>query len=139
MEMVMELKDFISATLSGIVEGVVEAQSKVKGLGAHVNPGGLMRAVASASSDAIWDNQTNNLARVVRFDIALNVEQGTGTQAKVGVVAGIFGLEAGGESQSKKVAVHRVEFAVPVLFPSSDLPEEARMRHQHDQGPHPSR
>lgn len=135
----MELKEFISATLSGIVEGVVEAQSRVKDLGAHVNPGGLMRAVTAASSDAIWDNQTNNLARVVRFDIALNVEQGTGTHGRVGVVAGIFGFESGGESQNKKIAVHRVEFAIPVLFPSSDLPAEARMRHQHDHGPHPSR
>jgi hypothetical protein len=122
----MELKDFISTTLAAIVDGVVEAQEKVQSKGAHINPGGLMRTTKAISENAIWDNTSNNFARTVQFDVALTVEDGSKTNAKVGVVAGVFNLGAGGESANKQLAVNRVQFSVPVLFPVSSLPKAAR-------------
>lgn len=122
----MELKDFISTTLAAIVDGVSEAQEKVQARGAHINPGGLMRTTRSIAENAIWDNRTNNYARTVTFDLAVTVEDGTRTNAKVGVVAGVFNLGAGGESSNRQQAANRVQFSVPILLPVSDLPEEAR-------------
>ena len=122
----MELKQFISQALTSIVEGVVEAQDQTREHGAFINPGGLMRVVKSISNDAIWDNRTNNFARLVSFDVAVTTEEGTTTNAKIGVVAGVFNLGAGGASANKELAVSRIQFAVPVLLPVTELPSAAR-------------
>ncbi|MBX3657876.1 MAG: hypothetical protein KF740_05525 [Ramlibacter sp.] len=113
----MELKNFISQALTSIVEGVVDAQKKTEKLGAHVNPGGLTRTTQHISNDALWDNTTNNFARLVNFDVAVTVEEGTKTNAKIGVVAGVLNLGAGGASENKELAVSRIQFSVPVLLP----------------------
>lgn len=123
----MELKQFISQALISIIEGVVEAQNYTKDNGAFINPGGLTRTTKSISDDAIWDNRTNNFARLVSFDVAVTVEDATKTNAKIGVVAGIFNLGAGGASENKELAVSRIQFAVPVLLPVAELPREARV------------
>ena len=124
----MELKQFVSTTLVAVVEGVVDAQSKCQeaATGAHINPGGLLRTTSSISQDAIWDNSENNFARTVSFDVAVTVEDGSKTDAKVGVLSGFLSLGAGGESSNKQLAVNRVQFSVPVLFPTSRLPSSAR-------------
>lgn len=126
----MELKEFVSATLTAIVEGMVDAQERAKKFDAHVNPGGLMRNAATVSENSIWDNRTNNYARTVMFDVALTVEEGTKTNAKVGVAAGLLNLGAGGGSENKQLAVNRVQFSVPVLFPTSQVPAAAREPHR---------
>ena len=115
----MELKNFISQALMSIVEGVVEAQSRTASHGAFINPGGLTRTTKSISDDAIWDNKTNNFARIVTFDVAVTVEEGSKTNAKIGVVAGVFNLGAGGASENKELAFSRIQFAVPLLLPVS--------------------
>lgn len=116
----MELKQFISQALSSIVEGVVDAQELAKPHGALVNPGGLTRTSKNISDDAIWDNSTNNFARLVSFDVAVTVEEGTKTNGKIGVAAGILNLGAGGASENKQLAVSRIQFAVPLLLPTVD-------------------
>jgi hypothetical protein len=118
----MELKQFIVETLSSIVEAVNEAQQHAAKHGALVNPGGLMRSTQNVSNDAIWDNDTNNYARMVSFDIAVTVEEGSRTGAKVGVAAGILNLGAGGASENKQLAVSRLQFAIPVLLPTANKP-----------------
>jgi hypothetical protein len=115
----LELKTFISEALTSIVEGVVDAQAKTAQHGAFINPGGLTRTTKAVSDDAIWDNSTNNFARLVSFDVAVTVEEGSKTNAKIGVVAGVFNLGAGGASENKERAVSRIQFAVPVLLPVS--------------------
>lgn len=122
----MELKSFVSQALSSIVEGVVEAQATASKHGASINPSGLMRSTQTVSTDAVWDNTTNNYARLVSFDVAVTVEEGTTTNAKIGVVAGILNLGAGGASANKEQAVSRIQFAVPVLLPVVAGPVQAR-------------
>lgn len=122
----MELKNFVSQTLVAIVEGVVEAQASTAKHGAFVNPGGLTRSGSAVSTDAIWDKSTNNYARAVSFDVAIAVEEGTSTQAKIGVVSGFFNAGAGGASENKERAMSRIQFVVPLLLPTTDVGEEAR-------------
>jgi len=122
----MELRSFISQALTQIVEGVVDAQEATGKHNACVNPAGLMRSTQAVSTDAIWDNKTNNYARMVSFDIAVTVEEGTTTNAKIGVVAGLLNLGAGGASANKELAVSRIQFSVPVLLPTVAGPDQAR-------------
>ena len=122
----MDLKDFVENTIAGIIEGLVAAQERVKGHGAFVNPGNLMGSTSDRGEAALWDNRNNNYARSLAFDVALTVQDGNSTGAKIGVVSGILNAGAGGSSQNSNTAVSRVQFVVPVLFPANDLPEEAR-------------
>ena len=122
----MDLKDFIATSLTNLVEGLVEAQKQVAVHSAHINPGNLMRNTSEVGESAIWDNRNNNYARMVTFDVALTAEEGANTGAKVGVAAGLFSLGAGGSTENRNLAVSRVQFSIPVLFPASALPVEAR-------------
>jgi hypothetical protein len=122
----MDLKDFVATTLADLIQGMIEAQPKIASTRAHINPGNLMRNASETGTAVICDNRTNNYARTVNFDIALTVEEGTATGGKVGVAAGLFSFGANGNSDNRQVAVNRVQFSVPALFPTSDLPAAAR-------------
>lgn len=122
----MDLKDFVANTISGIIEGLVEAQARIEPHGGFVNPGNLMGSTKDRGESALWDNRNNNYARSISFDVALTVQDGSSTGGKIGVATGFLNLSAGGESQNNQMAVNRVQFAVPILFPANDLPEAAR-------------
>ena len=117
----MDLKEFVSETLVSIIDGIKDAQGKSINLGASVNPGGLMRHKAAVKENSIWDNTTNNYAQSVTFDIAITAEDSAQGGAKVKVLSGIFGGEVGGEKESKNILASRVNFSVPVLFPTIDM------------------
>ncbi|WP_444895979.1 hypothetical protein [Microbulbifer sp. SSSA005] len=120
----MDLKEFVSETLVSIVDGVRAAQERSRELGASVNPGGLMRNKDSVSENSIWDNRNNNYAQSVAFDIAITAEDSAKGGAKVKVLSGIFGGDIGGEKGSKNILASRVQFSVPVLFPTEDVLDE---------------
>jgi hypothetical protein len=122
----VDLKDFVANTIAGIVEGMVEAQSRISPSGAYVNPGNLMGSTTDRGEAALWDNRNNNYARSISFDVALTVQEGTNTGAKIGVATGLLNLGASGASQSGQMAVNRVQFSIPILFPSNELPQAAR-------------
>ncbi|MBZ0157851.1 MAG: hypothetical protein K8I29_16770 [Alphaproteobacteria bacterium] len=115
----MELKEFISQSIISIIEGVTVAQKEALNHGAHVNPTGLMRTIRNIGENAIWNNNDNNIAQTVRFDVAVTVEEETATAGKIGVVSGLFNLGSSGKSEEKHVAISRIQFNVPVLLPGS--------------------
>lgn len=117
----MELKEFVSETLLSIITGVNDAQEKARELGAFVNPGGLSRNTSNVTDNSLWDNSTNNYAQPVKFDVAITAEDSAQAGAKVKVLSGIFGGDVGGEKGSKNVIASRIQFAVPVLLPASDV------------------
>lgn len=121
----MDLKDFVSETLVSIVDGIKDAQGKSKEQGASINPGGLMRNTSSVSANSIWDNRNNNYAQPVSFDIAITAEDSAKGGAKVKVLSGLFGGDIGGEKGSKNVLASRVQFCVPVLFPTEEIEDPA--------------
>jgi hypothetical protein len=124
--MAMDLKEFVAKSLLSITEGVVEAQKKALEHGALVNPGGLTRNISNVEDNAIWDKTTNNYARLVKFDVAVTAEEGTATNAKIGVLSGVLNLGAGGESENKNAVVSRLQFSVPVLFPVSKAQNQGK-------------
>jgi hypothetical protein len=123
----MELKEFVSETLTQIIEGIKDAQEKSKSHGAHINASGLMRGTGSVGENAVWDNRDNNYVQPVSFDIAITAEDAAKAGAKVKVLSGIFGGEIGGEKGTKNILASRVQFTVPVLFPPMNISDpEAR-------------
>ena len=111
----MELKDFLSQTLTQIIEGVAESQQVAAGHGAAVNP-----AFNPMDNPARlgFINCYDGYAQLVHFDVALTVSEGTGTKAGVGVFAGTFNLGASGQSNSASSSVSHVQFNVPLILPA---------------------
>jgi hypothetical protein len=121
----VDLKEFVSETLVSIVTGIKDAQEKTRNLGASVNPGGLMRKSEAVSDNSTWDNRNNNFSQPVTFDIAITAEDSAKGGAKVKVLSGILGGDISGEKGSKNVLASRIQFTVPVLFPSENIEDPA--------------
>lgn len=112
----MDVREFVSATLTQIAFGVSDAQIAMRESPARVNPrllGGNIQGHGPLADDG-------SLTRVVEFDIAIEVKAETGTNAKVSVVGGIFGLSAGGQSADASARTSRIKFSVPMSFPISE-------------------
>ena len=95
--------------------------------GAHINPSGLMRNSANVSDNSLWNNRTNVYAQPISFDIAVMVEKEGKGGAKIKVLSGFFGVggEVDGEKSNKNAVASRVQFTVPVLFPSQNIADPA--------------
>jgi hypothetical protein len=109
----MDLKDFVSQTLTQIIQGVKAAQEAAKAHGAEINPS-MSRSPAGAASK---ETMSGKYSRDVEFDVALTVTEGTGTKGGIGIVAGPFALGSTGQSTTQNSSVTRVKFSVPLALP----------------------
>lgn len=124
----MELKDFVSSSIEQIARGIVDAGTKLSDTDAIVSPEDFQ--VNSHDSQALGRTRKREFTtareadtRVVQkvdFDIAVTVDesQATNAGAKISVLS--IGLGAGGESTSKTGTSSRIQFSVPVVFPSCE-------------------
>ena len=67
-------------------------------------------------SDVV-QTDTGDFAHMVDFDVALSVEQGTGTRRGIGLFVGPVALGSTGQSSAQNLSVSRVKFRVPVVLP----------------------
>ena len=111
----MNLQDFVSETISQIVQGVVTAQKSAIEHGAHVNPRLTGTTESLSSQGLLWSG--DNTAQVVHFDVALTITEGTGTKGGIGVFAGVVNLGSTGQSKNESSSVSRVKFSVPLTLP----------------------
>ena len=113
----MELKYFISETLSQIIDGVLDAQEKVKKSGP--NGGRISPHVRTPSNAKSLYGTTNDKLPVilVDFDVSVEAQEGTGTKGGIGVVAGMFNVGSSGESKESKQSSNKIKFSIPVALP----------------------
>jgi hypothetical protein len=114
----MNLRDFISETLTQIAEGVKDAQGKSSTHGSRINP-----KLTTAAHNAIQHGlmfASGSATQLVHFDVALTAIEGTGTKGGIGVFAGAVSLGASGQSKTENASVSRVQFVVPVVLPEPD-------------------
>lgn len=112
----MELKEFITAALTEIVQGVADAQKILGENGRFINPE-LSTQQGTLETQAKHVSVQGQLVQTVDFDIAVTATEGTKTGAGIKVLAGIFDLGANGKSSNEQSAVSRIKFAVPVTLP----------------------
>jgi hypothetical protein len=101
----MDVKEFLSETLKQIVEGILDAQEQTKNKGAVVVPHG-------------------GSEKAVRFDIAVTVAEGTQASGIGSLQVYVNGSDVDGKSESSNIIVHRVQFEVPVEYPSGEEAHE---------------
>lgn len=114
----MELKDFVAATLSQIIEGVRLAQSREDGTNINAD-------MASAQFGGQLVNMgTYGVATRVDFDVSVNAESSGNAGAKLTV----FGVGVAGGGEHKAGASNRISFSVPVRLPDGDTGRANRLR-----------
>lgn len=117
----MQLKDFISETLSQLIGGVVEAQEKAQASGGRVSP-----HVRNPSDSKSLYGRTNDQLPVifVDFDISVEAQETTGTKGGIGVVTGMFNLGSAGESKENRQSMNKIKFSIPVALPLQPYKED---------------
>jgi hypothetical protein len=119
---VVDLKDFVSATLTQIVTGVAEAQNAVRDAGGCVNPA-IVAAINRESY--IGSHGHGEHVYAVAFDVAVTVAESTGTNAGAKLqIASLLSLGAGGESRDASSSTSRVKFNVPLALPVDSASKE---------------
>ena len=104
----MELKDFVSRTLTDIAEGVATGAKAAAEFGAVVNP-----KSATLGGELRHADETQ-----IEFTIGLTVTDAASAKGGIGVVAGIFAVGARGETNEVSASTTHIKFAVPVILPS---------------------
>ncbi len=113
--MSIKLEDFVADSLTQIIKGVKRAQEQVEGTGAVVSP--LMRTTSDDSSVGQAEGLGGQPCYKVAFDVAVTVNEETGTSGGIGVAAGIFALGSKGQSSDALANTSRIQFNVPVVLP----------------------
>lgn len=113
----MDLKTFVSETLTQIAEGIKEAQSKQDETGALFSPahftGDIDKTVSIGNASRLLDE-----FETVEFDVALTVAAQKEGEAQAGlVVFGMSLLGAKGKMANQNETVSHVKFDVIVRWP----------------------
>ena len=109
----MELKDFITATLTGIQAGV---------------QGAIDKSIATQTPGAInpcWGQPTTSanrsLVEKVHFDIAVTVSDRTTGNAEAGIKVVGVRLGGGGSGSTETSNVSRIQFSISIIPPVTTI------------------
>lgn len=119
----MDLKDFVSQTLVQIVEGVVEASTRVAELGGAVSP-----SYNAHPTDAIGRSRDGQSLPVhaVEFDVAIVAGSESSMEAGGGVKISVFSASAKGSEKDREQTTSRIQFVVPLQLPVDPKSMEAK-------------
>lgn len=110
----MELKEFVSQSISQIFDGVREAQEKTISLGGSVSP----KIIApQRDNPAILGINYQQPVILVDFDVSLNTIDTTSTKAGFGLFVAAFGGGAQTGDTKSNNSLSRLHFSVPVVLP----------------------
>lgn len=119
----MDLRTFVRECLEQIAGAVADAQesSIVQEAGATINP--VPHLVGKKIQESsIYGGDW--YAQAVDFDVAVTAQEGAGTKATIGVVAGIFGAGGQGTLSQERTSVTRIRFTVPIALKRSSWSEK---------------
>lgn len=106
----MELKQFVSKTLEEILQGVNEAQQKVAGT--HVGT----VAPHIPEYEKLKVPEHISCFQNVHFEVAVSVEEKTGSEASINVLSAIVNGKLRGSSANDNAEQSKISFSVPVFF-----------------------
>lgn len=118
----MELKEFITGTISEISNAISECNAELKGNATIVNPGNA--TVASDKNSDVYGhiniNPTTPARRpihLIKFDVSVTAIDKTGTRGGVGIAVGSIGLGAQAKSEAESASFSKLTFSIPVALP----------------------
>lgn len=113
----MELKEFISETLTQIAKGVKDAQDNVAPLGAKVNPAN----VASFHGDIPYcsggGKSDGKMLCNIEFSVALTNDRTTANGSGIGILFGAVSLGGKHDASDKNTTLTSIKFNVVMELP----------------------
>jgi hypothetical protein len=118
----MDLKEFVSDSLTQIAEGVQLAQQRGTTSGVWINPAGS-NITPRKENPIIRTVHGEGYLNDVHFDVAVTVSDEKKGNAGAGLK--VFGVKLGaeGEASFQNAAVSRIQFSVQVVWPGQPQPE----------------
>jgi len=102
----MDLREFVTAALSDISEGISDAKPLIANLGGHVNP--VIYHKTSPAEKKIVD---------VEFEVSLADNSTSKTGKGIGVMLSVVSAGANKTNETEMKSITRVKFSVPVELP----------------------
>ena len=115
----MDLKTFITQSLTEIIDGVVDAQKYALEKDAKINPKGLSLLKSNPTQSTFSDGRRENFTQMIDFDIAVSANQDMKDKGGIGVFAGAIGIGGQMENQETNSKVSRIKFSIPIFLPTS--------------------
>lgn len=111
----MELKDFVSNTITQISEGLIDAQKKTKDLNVIVN---VPIENNNNGNLQITNRENARIPQILEFDLCVGVENSetADTKGKLNVLSSFISGKVSKETIN--TTNNRIKFSVPVLFPT---------------------
>jgi len=112
----MELKEFVSLSITEIFNGIIEAQNLIseskEGL---INPIGDSELFAEKH---IYKKEFREELTKLKFKVAVVAIEKEGAKAGITVFSGLFGAGANTSMEFQDSVSSTIEFEVPVVFPA---------------------
>ncbi|HUT58362.1 MAG TPA: hypothetical protein VNA25_10990 [Phycisphaerae bacterium] len=109
----MNLREFVTTTLTEIINGIVDAQKAVAGTNARIVPEGGLTWGTPDQRTKLGTTVCQN----VSFDVALTATESSAEKAGIGVWLGSFAFGGQAQSESAGGSFTRVKFSIPVGLP----------------------
>lgn len=114
----MELKEFITETISQIIDGVLEVQKKYKDQNVLINPDcyrGSDNEYALPPKSGYYIPAPR--VQHIDMDIALSVTENSGKKSGIGI-AKIINAGVSSESTAQNSTISKVRFNIPICLPT---------------------
>lgn len=108
----MELSDYISQTLTQIIEGVRNAQEFAKEHGSIINGSNFYQF---STESKLADGK--HIVQNVEFNVAISITETDDSKGGIGVFAGAFGIGVHGSTGSQIGSINQIKFSIPILLP----------------------
>lgn len=112
----MDIEEFVETTLTQLIRGVKKPREVLQDDGKNIAP--ITQLSRRTAPHELYVSQSEHLIYPVDFDIAVTAEGSSEAGGKVGLkIAGIAGIEGGGNSVNRDSVVSHVKFRVPICYP----------------------
>ena len=122
----MELKEFISETVSSIIEAAQELQEKFQAIGAVINPPTHSQGVNLESFAEGHQLYSNRRVQSIEFDVAVTAQSSATSGGKAGLKIWVVEGSIDGAQVKSDEQVNRIKFSLPLSLPAS--PQELENR-----------
>lgn len=125
----MDLKEFVKESIVQISKGILEANEELRDTEGLVNPSSLIpeentTPTVYRTGSPLYDYENvTRLAHTVNFDVAISAERGQNSGGGLKLSIASFGINGESKSSVNDKLVSRIQFNIPVIFPSDPQSE----------------
>jgi len=117
----MQLHEFITETLTQIAEGVNNANKRLQGSSAVVNPRNVNYNRDGNIRTYGWLTENKERLRAVHlvdFDVVVTATEGKENKGGLGVAFAGIGLGSTRKEDQEHIAQNRIKFSIPMVLPN---------------------